>query len=142
MKNKKLLLIIIGVLVISFIGASVFFAWQGISAANKKQEYFEVYRDIAKKYIASDSEMLNKYGDDISVTFDNSVTYSKSGERGFWDSYIEIFAPRVPDTLEKFTDEIDMIKFNVRIRGDKYEIIFEKNTLGELVVTNLSEINP
>ena len=85
--------------------------------------------------------MLNMYGNDISVEFDNSVTYSESGERGFFDKYIEVFAPRTSNTLEEFTDRIDMIKFNVKISGNEYEIIFEKNDLGELVVTNLLEIN-
>ena len=140
MKNKKFVFVSIGVLVVCFIGASIFFAFQGISAENKRQEYFDVYRDMAEKYIEANSEMLNKYGDDISVEFDNSVTYSESGERGFFDRYIEVFVPNIPDTLEEFTDGIDMIKFNVKISGDEYEIIFEKNDLGKLVVTNLSEI--
>ena len=141
MKNKKIIFVLIGALVVCFIGSSIFFALQGISAENKRQEYFDVYRDMAEKYIKANSEMLNKYGDDISVEFDNSVTYSESGERGFFDRYIEVFVPNIPDTLEEFTDGIDMIKFNVKISGDEYEIIFEKNDLGKLVVTNLSEIN-
>ena len=141
MKNKKLRFVLIGVLVVCFIGASIFFALQGVSAAIKIQEYFDVYRDMAEKHIKANSEMLNKYGEDISVEFDNSVTYSESGERGFFDKYIEVFVPNVPDTLEEFTDGIDMIKFNVKISGDEYEIIFEKNDFGKLVVTNLLEIN-
>lgn len=140
MKNKKFIFVLISVLVVCFIGASIFFALQGISAENKRQEYFDVYRDMAEKYIEANSEMSNKYGDDISVEFDNSVTYSESGERGFFDRYIEVFVPNIPDTLEEFTDGMDMIKFNVKISGDEYEIIFEKNDLGKLVVTNLSEI--
>ena len=141
MKNKKFIFVLIGILAVCFIGTSLFFALQGISASNKKLEYFDVYRNIAEEYIKSNSEMLNKYGDDISVNFDNTITYSESGERGFWDKYIEVFAPRVPDTLKEFTDGIDTINFNVKINGDKYEITFEKNSLGELVVANLSEIN-
>ena len=141
MKNKKIIFVLIGALVVCFIGSSIFFALQGISAAKKRQEYFDVYRDMAEEYIKSDSGMLDKYGDDFSVEFDNSVTYSESGERGFFDRYIEVFVPNAPDTLEEFTDGIDMIEFNVRISGDEYEIIFEKNDLGELVDTNLSEIN-
>ena len=141
MKNKKFIFGLIGVLVICFIGASIFFALQGISAENKRQEYFDVYRDMAEKHIKANSEMLNKYGEDISVEFDSSVTYSESGERVFFDRYIEVFVPNIPNTLEEFTDGIDMIKFNVKISGDEYEIIFEKNDLGKLVVTNLSEIN-
>ena len=140
MKNKKLLFILLAVFAVCFIGASIFFALQGISAANKKQDYFDVYREKAEEYIKSDSEVLSKYGNDVSVEFDSSVTYSESGERGFFDRYIEVFVPNIPNTLEEFTDGIDMIKFNVKISGDEYEIIFEKNDLGELVVTNLLEI--
>ncbi len=142
MKNKKIIFILLGALVVCFIGASIFFALQGISAANKKQEYFDVYRDMAEKYIKSNSETLNKYGDDFSVEFDNSVTYSESSERGFFDRYIEVFVPNAPDTLEEFTDGIDMIKFNVKINGDEYEITFEKNNAGALVVSNLVEVKP
>ena len=140
MKNKKILFILLSVFAVCFVGAIIFFALQGISAANKEQEYFDVYRGKAEEYIKSDSEVLSKYGNDISVEFDNSVTYRESGKRGFFDRYIEVFAPRVPDTLEEFTEEIDMIKFNVKVNGNEYEITFEKNSLGELGVTNLSEI--
>ncbi len=140
MKNKKMLFILLGVFAVCFIAASIFFAQQGISAANKEQEYFDAYKTKAEEYIKSDSEVLSKYGNDISVEFDNSVTYRESGERGFFDRYIEVFAPRVPDTLEEFTKKIDMIKFNVKINGNEYEITFEKNSLGELGVTHLSEI--
>ena len=139
MKNKKFIFVLIGVLVVCFIGTSIFFALQGISAANKRQEYFDIYRANAEEFIKSDSEILSKYGSDISVKFDNSVTYSESGERGFFDIYIEVFAPRVPDTLEEFTNGIEMIMFKVKINGDLYEITFEKNSVGELVVSNLTE---
>ena len=140
MKRKNFIFILIGILSICFIGATVFFVSRGMSAANKQWEYFDVYRDKAEEYIKSDTEMLNKYGSNLSVKFDNSVTYSESRERDFFDKYIEVFAPRVPDSLEEFTDGIDMIKFNVTISGEEYEITFEKNSLGELVVTRLSEI--
>ncbi len=141
MKNKKLLFIILGVLVVCFVGATFFFVSQGILASNKEQKYVDFYRNEAEEYIKANSEMLNKYGDDFSVDFDNSVTYSLSEERGFFDRYIELFAPKVPDTIEEFTDGIDAIKFGFEIKRDKYEIIFEKNSDGELVVTNLSEKN-
>ncbi len=139
MKKKKILFILLGVFAVCFIGSSIFFALQGISAANKKQEYFDAYRANAEEYIKSDSEMLSKYGSNFSVKFDNSVTYKESGERGFFDRYIEVFAPRVPDTLEEFTNGIEMIMFKVKINRDLYEITFEKNSVGELVVSNLTE---
>ena len=139
MKNKSLLFILLGIFVVCFIGGCIFFAQQGISAANKKQEYFDTYRADAEEYIKSDSEMLSKYGSNFSVKFDNSVTYKESGKRGFFDRYIEVFVPRVPDSLEEFTKGIDMIKFDVTINGDKYEITFEKNSAGELIVSNFVE---
>ena len=137
MKNQKLIFILIVVFVVLFISACFFFALQGLSAAYKKQEYFDFYRDKAEEYIKSDSEMLSEYGNDISVEFDNSVTYRESGKQGFFDRYIEVFVPSVPATLEEFTSEMEMIKFNVKINGDLYEITFEKTDNGELVVTGL-----
>ena len=139
MKNKKLLFILLGVLAVCYIGASIFFALQGISAANKRQKHFDIYRANAEEYIKSDSEILSKYGSNISVEFDNSVTYSESGKRNIGDLFIEVFAPRVPDTLEEFANEIEMIMFKVKINGDFYEITFEKNNVGELVVSKLTE---
>ena len=82
MKNQKLIFILIGVFVVLFISACFFFALQGLSAAYKKQEYFDFYRDKAEEYIKSDSEMLSEYGNDISVEFDNSATYRKSNLAG------------------------------------------------------------
>ncbi|MBQ9937100.1 MAG: hypothetical protein IJO86_02085 [Oscillospiraceae bacterium] len=140
MKNKKSLFILLGVVVVCFIGVSIFFALQGISAANKRQEYFDVYREKAEEYIKWDSEVLKKYGNDVSVEFDSSVTYRKNGKRGFFDRYIDVFAPYVPNTLEEFVEGIEMIKFDIKINGDKYEITFEKNSAGELVVSNLTEV--
>ncbi len=140
MKNKKILFILIGVFSVCFVGASVFFAFQGISAANKEQEYFDAYREKAEEYIKSDLEVLSKYGNDISVEFDSSVTYRESGKRGVFDRYIEVFVPNVPDSLDEFTAGIDMIKFSVKINGNAYEIVFEKNSIGELVVSGLTEI--
>ena len=139
MKNKKLLFILLGIFTACFIGASVFFALQGISAADKEWEYFDAYRTIAEDYIKSDTSVLNTYGNDVSVEFDNSVTYSASEKRGVFDRCIEVFAPRIPDTLDEFTEGIDMIKFDVKINGDNYEITFEKNNVGKLVVSNLTK---
>ena len=141
MKNKKLFFVLIGIFAVCFIGASVFIVLQGISASNKKQEYFDIYRARAEEYIRSDSEIVNKYGDNISLKFDGTVEYKASAERGFLDIYIEVFAPRVPATLEEFTDETAMIKFKLEINGDAYEIVFEKNSVGELSVSDLTKIN-
>lgn len=126
-----------GVLALIFVGLSVFFASQGLYAAHKKQEFFDVYRLQAEEYIKSSAEITGKYGEDISVNFDNSVTYYNSGERKFYDRYIEVFFPQIPKTLEEFNEGIDMIKFKLTINGEKHEITFEKNEQGKLYVSNL-----
>lgn len=140
MKKHRILFILIGVFAICFIATSIFFALQSISVANQEQEYFDVYRQKAKEYIQTDSEILEKYDDKVSVSFDQSVSYSHSSPKGFFEGvFVDIFAPSVPDTLEEFIAEIDMIKFNVTINGDPYQITFEKNNQGELVVSDLKE---
>ena len=138
MKSKKSLYVLLGILAVLFICSSVFFALQGFFAANKLSEYFDVYQDKAEEYIKSDAEILSKYGDDISVEFD-SYTYRESGEREFFDIFIEVFAPKAPDSLEEFTRSVEMINFKARINGDLHEIIFEKNGVGELAVSKLTQ---
>ena len=138
MKNKKALFILLGILTALILGTCIFFALRGVSAAHKRHEYFDVYRDIAEEYIKSDAEIFDKYGSDISVRFDDSVTYRESGERKAFDKYIEVFAPSVPDTIDEFASGIETIKFQVEINGDKYEIAFSHNGTGELVVSSLT----
>ncbi len=140
MKNKSLLFILLGIFVVCFIGGSIFFAQQGISAAHKRQEYFDVYRSQAEEYIKASSDIKNKYGDDISIDIDGTTTYSESG-KGFFDRYIEVFAPNVPDTFEEFSKGIDMVSFELTINGDAYRITFEKDGKGYLAVSELVEMN-
>ena len=93
MKNKKVIgvLILVGVLAVFFVGACIFFGLQGLSAAEQMRAYFNVYREKAEDYVRSDSAMLAKYGDDMTVVFDDMVTYSESGERGVLERYVEVF---------------------------------------------------
>ena len=137
MKKKTLLFILIGVLATCLLAVSLFFVLQGVSAANKQNQYFDVYRARAEEYIKSSPEMIEQYGKNMTVDFDNSVTYSKSGKKGVLDSIIEVFVPDAPDTLEEFTQGIDAMKFNVTVNKKAYEITFEKNDAGELVVSSL-----
>ena len=139
MKKQKSLFVLLGILAILLVGGAVFFSLRGVSAAHKRQEYFDVYRERAEAYIKSEPEIWSRYGNDVSVTFDGAVTYSESG-RGFFDKYIEVFAPRVPDTLEEFANGTELILFRVNINGDPYEITFEKNADGELAVSSLTEV--
>ena len=141
MNKKRNLIILIGVIAaICFFGTSVFFALQGFSAAEKRHAYFDVYKAQAEEYINTAPEILDKYGDRISIKFDKTVTYSENRDRGFFDRYLEIFSPQVPDTLEEFVETIDRIKFKVWINKDAYEITFEKNDSGELVVSSLTSL--
>lgn len=55
--------------------------------------------------------------------------------------YTNVFSPDVPKTIEEFSANIKMMKFNVKIDGDEYEIIFEKNDHGELEVSSLIPTN-
>ncbi len=141
MKKKRNLIILIGVIaIICFWGASVFFALQGFTAAKKKHAYFDVYKAQAEEYINTAPEILEKYGDRISIKFDKTVTYSENRDRGFFDRYIEVFSPQVPDTLEEFSENMDRIKFKVWINNDAYEIVFEKNDSGELIVSSFTSL--
>jgi len=138
MKNKKIIVIFACVFVACFMSVSIFFSLQSISAHDKKMEYFDFYKSMAEEYIKSLSEICDKYGDDVEVDFDNTLSYSESGERGIFDRYIELFVPKVPATLEEFNAGIEMITFKAEINRDDYEIVFKKNESGELVVSSLS----
>ena len=127
MTKKKMFFILLGIVSVLYTCACIFFAWQGISAANKRDKHFDVYRDKAVEYIKSDADMLSKYGSDMSVKFNSSTTYRESGESGFFNMVSEVFAPDVPDTPEEFASKIEMIKFGVKVNRDLYEITFEKN---------------
>lgn len=141
MKKKIIIFVLVGILVTIFIGTSLFFVLQGISASNKEWEYIDVYRTRAEEYIKSSPEIAEKYGEDVSVEFDNSVTYQRSTKQNFFDKFLNVFSPDVPKTIEEFSINIKMMKFNVKINGDEYEIIFEKNDLGELEVSSLMPTN-
>lgn len=138
MKNKALILVLAVVLVFVFIGLSVFFALRGIVAHNKQWAYFDVYRAQAEEYIKASPEITGKYGQNVSVEFDNSVTYSETEPKTYFERLPEIFNPQVPDTLEEFSKGIDMIQFKVQINGNAYEITFEKDDQGEFFVSGLT----
>lgn len=137
MKKKVIIFVLVGILVVFIIGTSIFFISRGTSALNKEKEYFDVYRLQTEQYIKSSPEILDKYGDDISVRFDNSITYKRSTKQGFVDKFLYIFSPDVPETIQEFSANIKMIKFNVTINGDEYEVILEKNHCGEFEVLRL-----
>lgn len=140
MKKKILFFVLIGILITFFVGTSMFFVLQGFLATNKEHAYFDVYRAQAEEYIKSSPEILEKYQDGISVKFDNSVTYQRNTKRTLIDTFVYIFSPDVPETIEEFSANIKMIKFNTRINGDAYEVIFEKNDNGELYVSRLTPV--
>ena len=138
-KKRKLLIIILAIVGPCFIALTLFSVFQGLSGAEKQQEYFDVYRAKAVEYLTADEDMISKYGEDFKVSFDTRVTYHEPDSAGFWGMVRALFISDVPDSIEEFNERVDMISFNVYISDDVYEIKFEKNTHGELVVTSLIE---
>ena len=141
MKKKTLIFILLGALSVLFIGLCLFFSIRGFAAENKRWEYFDVYKAQAEDYVKASPEIIDKYGNDISVKIDNSVSYSQDRKNGFfnrfYDMFIEVFNPSVPDTIEEFTKDINTLKFKLTVNGDGYEIFFEKNDCGDLVISKL-----
>ena len=138
-KKKKLLIIILAIVGPCIIAMTFLSIFQGFSDAEKQQEYFDVYRAKAVEYLTADEDMISKYGEDFKVSFDTRVTYHEPDSAGFWGMVRALFTSDVPDSIEEFNERVDMISFNVYISDDVYEIKFEKNTHGELVVTSLIE---
>ena len=141
MKRKIIIFVLIGVFVTSFLGLTAFSVTRGISVGEKRQEYFDVYLAQEREYIESSPEILDKYGNDISIEFDKTVTYLAEGERSFLDLIIDTFFPRVPDTIEEFALETEKLDFNASINGDEYEIIFTKDLTGKLTVSSFEPLN-
>ena len=139
MKKKVLLFVLLGILTTCFFAVLILSNLQGVIANEKEQAHFDVYREKAKTYIQSDPEMINRYGNAMTVKFVGSYTYKEIGERTFLDTLSDTFFPRVPDTIEAFTEKLEYITFTVEINGDLYKITFEKNSDGELAVSNLAE---
>ena len=139
-KKKKLLIIILAIVGPCFIALTLFSVFQGFSSAEKREEYFDVYRAKAVEYLTADEEMIGKYGEDFKVRFDTRVTYHEPDGAGFWGMVKALFISDVPDSIEEFNERVDMIEFKVYIADDAYEIKFEKNTHGELVVTSLTAV--
>ena len=141
MKRKIIIFVLIGVFATSFFGITAFSVTRGILADEKKREYFDVYMAQAREYIESSPEIVDKYGNDISIEFTKSGTYLAEGERNFSDLIIDTFFPKAPDTIEEFILETEKISFYVSINRDKYEIIFTKDPAGNLTVSSLTPKN-
>ena len=141
MKRKIIIFVLIGIFATSFFGITAFSVTRGILADEKKREYFDVYMAQAREYIESSPEIVDKYGNDISIEFTKSGTYLAEGERNFSDLIIDTFFPKAPDTIEEFILETEKISFYVSINRDKYEIIFTKDPAGNLTVSSLTPKN-
>ena len=129
-KNKKILIALIcffGALAI-LIGALI--AVPEISDAIKEQEYISVYKEKAEEYIRYDEEILSDFGGNISIRF-VGTTVRYEDDEGLFDS-------EVPDSLEEFIEEVERIEFNLKINGEKYELVFINNGTGDLVVAKLA----
>ena len=101
-----------------------------ISDAIKEQEYISVYKEKAEEYIRYDEEILSDFGGNISIRF-VGTTVRYEDDEGLFDS-------EVPDSLEEFIEEVERIEFNLKINGEKYELVFINNGTGDLVVAKLA----
>ena len=137
MKNKKVIFSLIGIFVICFVGLTVFFGIRSIKAHDKMWEYFDIYRLEAETYIQTSPEISDKYGKKLCVKFDNSVSYSETGERNIFNVFSDTFNPQAPKNLDEFNKKVYRIEFEVDINGDPYEIIFVRNDQGILAVSSL-----
>lgn len=135
MKKKVWLFILIGIVVFLQLGLIA----RALVINSAEQRYFDVYRDQAEEYIKASPEMLDKYGADFAVRFDNSVTYSPGEKKDFFEDVADAFWPRLSHSLEEFSCGMDMIKFRVTVSGDAYEITFEKDGQGKFAVSSLTE---
>lgn len=140
MKKQTLAVVLIVFFAVCFVGLSIFFAARNISVSDKKWEYFETYKTQAEEYIKELPEITEKYGDTVSVKFDDSITYSESDPKSYFERCVELFNPLAPDSLEEFNENIDMIKFKATVNGDEYEITYEKNSSGEFFISSLTPI--
>ncbi len=141
MKKKIWLFILAGILIISFMFVSVFFAFKGLYASKVRNNYFDVYKEIATEYILSDENMIDKHGKDFNVEFESTVQYQMSDDRpsGIKRMFLEVFAPDIPQTIDEFNSGIKTITFMFSVESTVYEITFEKNETGELSVSDITE---
>ena len=137
--KKPLIFILVGVIVVCLIGACVFLATLKISATNKENAYFDVYKSMAADYIRISPEIIAKYGEDnLNLDF-GTISYYESG-RTTLDIYVDYFFPKVPDTIEEFSKNIKDMSIEVTINGDDYQVNLLKNEQGNLVVIDVVEV--
>ena len=137
--KKPLIFILVGVIVVCLIGACVFLATLKISATNKENAYFDVYKSMAADYIRISPEIIAKYGEDnLDLDF-GTISYYESG-RTTLGIYVDYFFPKVPDTIEEFSKNIRDMSIEVTINGDDYQVNFLKNEQGNLVVIEVVEV--
>ncbi len=139
MKNKTLFGVLIAAAILLFIGCSLFVVLRGVAAAEQWERYVDVYRERATQYMTASPEMTERYGNEISVRFDSSYTYSLTEPQGFFDRYLEMFRPQPPESLVGFTASVKRLRFTLYVGGDAYEMGFEKDAQGELAVSGMSE---
>ena len=137
--KKPLIFILVGVIVVCLIGACVFLATLKISATNKENAYFDVYKSMAADYIRISPEIIAKYGEDnLDLDF-GTISYYESG-RTTLGIYVDYFFLKVPDTIEEFSKNIKDMSIEVTINGDDYQVNFLKNEQGNLVVIEVVEV--
>ena len=137
-EKRIIVFVLLGIFAASFVFLTAFSVTRGMNADDKRQEYFDVYREQAKEYVESHSEI---YGENASLNFYKAVSYTENGDRGFLDLCIDTFFPRVPDTIEEFSEDFESLEFTAEINGEKFKIAFTKNESGELTLSSIEKID-
>ena len=138
MKKKLLVLIPAVLLLLAFVCLTLFCVSRSIYAAQVTDGYFTVYRDRALDYAKASPELLAKYGD-YTVRPDGGVSYRDAVEReglAWMVSYV--FDPWIPADIEEFNSRIEMMRFTLRVEGDRYTVTFEKNAEGEFFIAEMT----
>lgn len=138
MKKRLLILIPVGLLALALAGLLAFFVVRGVYAAQVTDSYFRAYRDMAVDYAETSPDLLAKYGD-YTVRPDGGVSYRDTEEKvGLAWMFSYVFDPWIPADIEEFDSRIEMMRFTLRIKGDRYAVTLEKDAEGNFFVTEMT----
>lgn len=137
MKKNLPVLIPAGLLVLAFICLTLFCVSRSIYATQVTDSYFLLYRDRAVDYAETSPELLAKYGD-YTVRPDGGVSYRDTEvEEGLAWMFSYVFDPWVPADIEEFNACIEMMRFTLRVEGDRYAVTFEKDETGNFFISEM-----
>ena len=142
MKHKALALTLLIILALCFAATFLYFLFQNISAGYQEAAYFDIYKAQAEDYIKSDPEMIRQYGNDFSIKFGNTISYStKAAPRNFFERCLSFFSPDTPESFEEFSKQLASLTLRCTVNKEAYEITCLSNEKGELVISSLNKVN-